>query len=173
MLSGCGGESSSNSTIGTAGSTARFTLQGDHLYILKESTNWEWGGSEIQVFNGSDAKAPYPWINFEVDPGAETLFSDSERLYIGDDNGVHIYSLQNLGTPEYISSSTHARACDPVVVEGNYMYVTLRDGFTCFNNINELQIVDISDPNYPVTVKKNSHAKSIWFSSFWRATVCV
>jgi hypothetical protein len=40
-------------------------------------------------------------------------------------------------------------SCDPVVVEGDYAYVTLRDGTTCNTFTNQLDVVNISNVTNP------------------------
>ena len=58
------------------------------------------------------------------------------------------------------------RSCDPVVADPNYAYVTLRGGTNCFTDINELQIIDIQDPqNLSVVARKdmyNPHGLGIY-----------
>ncbi|PJF33372.1 MAG: hypothetical protein CUN57_02355, partial [Phototrophicales bacterium] len=55
--------------------------------------------------------------------------------------------------PEREGVYRHTRSCDPVVVEGNYAYVTLRDGTDCRGGVNQLDVVDVSDPSRPRKVK--------------------
>jgi hypothetical protein len=48
----------------------------------------------------------------------------------------------------------HIRSCDPVVAQNGYAYITLNtSNQRCFNGMNELQIVDISNINSPQLVK--------------------
>ena len=56
--------------------------------------------------------------------------------------------------PEQESEIEHVESCDPVIVSGEYAYITLRNGSKCQGFINELDIVDISNLNAPVLVKK-------------------
>jgi hypothetical protein len=44
-------------------------------------------------------------------------------------------------------------SCDPVVVEGNYAYVTLRTGNFCETDVNQLEIVDIHKLASPIKIK--------------------
>ena len=61
-----------------------------------------------------------------------------------------IYGTTNPNAPEYISSVNHLTACDPVVVQDNYCYVTIRSGTTCMGELNQLDVIDISDLYNPV-----------------------
>lgn len=45
------------------------------------------------------------------------------------------------------------RACDPVVTDGRYAYVTLHAGTNCGGAANELNVVDIKDLMNPTLVK--------------------
>jgi hypothetical protein len=58
---------------------------------------------------------------------------------------MHILDNSDPTNPTYLSTFRHARACDPVVVEGNTAFVTLRDGNECQNFVNQLDVVDISN----------------------------
>ena len=55
--------------------------------------------------------------------------------------------------PEYVSSYWHVTSCDPVVVEGNYAYITLRTGNRCETDVNQLDIVDIHKLDSPKKIK--------------------
>jgi hypothetical protein len=67
---------------------------------------------------------------------------------------MYIYSLADPGNPEYLSAFWHASSCDPVVVEGNYAYVTLRAGNLCGESQSLLNVIDISDIMAPVLLKE-------------------
>ena len=62
---------------------------------------------------------------------------------------MYIYSLHDPIQPEYVSTYWHITSCDPVVVEGNYAFVTLRTGTSCEGDVNQLDVVDIHNPNNP------------------------
>jgi hypothetical protein len=67
--------------------------------------------------------------------------------------GMYIYDLADPVQPEYVSQYWHVTSCDPVVVEGNYAYITLRTGNTCQTDVNRLDIVDIHDLREPMLLK--------------------
>ncbi|WP_051536213.1 hypothetical protein [Marinilabilia salmonicolor] len=62
---------------------------------------------------------------------------------------MFVYSLQDPSSPQFISQFRHASACDPVVVEGDYAYVTLRGGNLCGAIESQLEVIDISVIEYP------------------------
>ncbi len=62
---------------------------------------------------------------------------------------MSIFNLVDPSEPKLITTYTHMRSCDPVVVEGDYAYVTLRDGTTCSGFTNQLEVINISDLTRP------------------------
>ena len=130
---------------GVGGSMARFTLYSDYLYAIDNAS--------LHLFDISETSSPkfakYIPISWQI----ETLFPYEQKLFIGAQSGMYIYSLQNPANPEFISEFRHATACDPVVVEGNYAYVTLRGGNLCGAVESQLDVIDISTIEYPKMVK--------------------
>jgi hypothetical protein len=51
--------------------------------------------------------------------------------------------------PQYVSDIQHFRACDPVVVEGDVAFVTLRGGNRCGDTESVLLCIDIADIGNP------------------------
>jgi hypothetical protein len=150
LLSACGGggsdgSSASSSDTGTAGSMSRFAIVDDHLYTIADD--------RLQIFDISTPSSPEPWAQFWVGFNIETLFSYQSHLYIGANDGVYIYENSNPEFPEFVSLFRHFRGCDPVVVQGNYAYVTLRGSGACPGAVNQLDIIDISIPSQPTLVK--------------------
>ncbi|HPX06679.1 MAG TPA: hypothetical protein PLC17_12135, partial [Tenuifilaceae bacterium] len=64
-----------------------------------------------------------------------------------------IYSLSNMASPRQVSFTSHIRSYDPVVVQGDFAYVTLRSNDGWWSSRNELQIYNISNPNSPSLLK--------------------
>jgi hypothetical protein len=83
----------------------------------------------------------------------ETLYRLGNNLFVGTTTGLLIYDLVNPRKPNQISSYDHLTACDPVVVDGQYAYVTLRTGTMCTNGQNLLEVIDKSSINNPFLVK--------------------
>lgn len=141
---------------GVAGSMARFALVNDHLYALDHS--------QMHVFNVSttDMQAQGP---VSVNWGIETIFPYRDYLFIGSETGMFIYDNSNPAIPTFVSSFEHAQACDPVFVDGDHAYVTLRGGTPCQNFVNQLDIIDISNIHQPTLVSShnmtNPHGLSV------------
>ena len=68
-------------------------------------------------------------------------------MVLGTQNGIVFYNLDNMDEPRYVSEYQHVTSCDPVFVNGDYAYVTLRSGNSCWGWVNELHIVNIEDIN--------------------------
>tara|TARA_R110000751_G_scaffold22099_2_gene62586 strand:- start:1416 stop:1868 length:453 start_codon:yes stop_codon:yes gene_type:complete len=62
---------------------------------------------------------------------------------------MYIYSIENPQKPEFISEFRHGTACDPVVVDGDYAYVTLKGGNFCGTAESGLYVVDVSNLENP------------------------
>ena len=60
-----------------------------------------------------------------------------------------IYSVSDPNNPAFESMISHAYGCDPVVVDNDLAYVTVRSGNTCGQQNNELFIVDVKDTKNP------------------------
>lgn len=133
---------------GIGGSMARFAITGNYLYIVN-NTN-------LKVFDINQETDPKPGADIKLGIGIETIFPYQDKLFIGSQDGMHIYDNAQPANPELISVYNHVQSCDPVVVEGNYAYVTLRNGNTCRNGANLLDIVNISDLKAPQLVKSIS-----------------
>lgn len=147
MLTSTGSPSSgvSNSGIGVGGSMARFTLYDEVLYLIDNSN--------IKIFNVQNSANPLFIKDMYINWGIETLFPYEDKLFIGSTSGMMVYSLTNPLEPKFISNFSHLTACDPVVVEGNYAYVTLRGGNLCGAVSSQLDVINISNIESPQLVK--------------------
>jgi hypothetical protein len=134
-----GGES--QPSVGQGGSMARFKIVGDFLYVVDYSN--------INIFDISDVAAPKVLDDVHVAWDIETIFNQGAVLFIGGRQGLYIYDIKNPAKPEFISEFRHGTACDPVVVDGSYAYVTLKGGNFCGNTESGLYIVDISNLKNP------------------------
>jgi hypothetical protein len=86
--------------------------------------------------------------------GVETMFLSGKYMFLGSSNGMLIYDLSDPLKPVYLSNFWHSTACDPVVVQNNLAYVTLRGGVTCTNrSTNELSVLDITNITAPVLLR--------------------
>ena len=133
---------------GIGGSMARFTIVGDYLYTVD---SWD-----LNTFDISDQINPEFKSKVGLGWGDETIFPYDNRLFIGAQNGMYIYDLENKVEPEWISTYEHITSCDPVVVQGDFAFVTLRGGTECQSFNNQLDIIDISKISEPTLFKSYS-----------------
>lgn len=133
--------SKGNTNTGTGGSMARFMVYDDFLYTVDNSS--------LRLFAISTPSDPTMVKEVYVGWNIETLYPYDNKLFLGSTTGMFIYNLQDPSNPEFISQFRHASSCDPVVVEGNYAYVTLRAGNLCGDINSQLDVIDISDIQNP------------------------
>jgi len=127
---------------GVGGSMARFLTYDNYLYTLENS--YKLKSIDISDVNGVEVKNEQElWGN------VETLFIADAYMYVGTSEGMHILSLEEPSTPLFLSTYRHITACDPVVVEGDLAYVTLRSGSRCGGIQNLLEVIDIADRYEP------------------------
>ena len=138
--SGGGGQAN-----GTGGSMARFIIYRNILYTIDQS--------DLHMFDISDELSPISAGSQNIGWNIETVFIARNHLFIGSMTGMYIYDLADPVKPEYVSAYWHVTSCDPVVVEGNYAYITLRTGNLCETDVNQLDIVDIHKLSSPLKIK--------------------
>jgi hypothetical protein len=147
--SGFGSPTPTSTGSGTGGSSARFTIVDDRLYAVTQS--------EMKLFNVKTPSKPTNDGSVNLGFGIETIFPYKNMLFLGTTTGVQIWDNKVPNSPKYLSRLDHARACDPVVVENDIAYVTLRsvNNFSrCGSAIaNQLDIIDVSNPTTPILKK--------------------
>jgi hypothetical protein len=131
---------------GTGGSLARFTVYDNYLYAVDNYM--------LRLFNITQSDNPVAEKEMYVGWNIETLFPYEQKLFLGSTSGMYIYSLADPSNPQYISVFFHATSCDPVVVEGNCAYVTLRAGNLCGDQISQLDVIDLADIYNPKLLKE-------------------
>jgi hypothetical protein len=135
----------SGTTTGVGGSMARFTISGNHLYAMD--------GGNLDIVEVSSPPRPVAKKEVPIAWDMETIFPRDNHLFFGTQTGMLIYDIQNAESPTLVSRYSHIRSCDPVVVEGDYAYVTLRSGSACAGFTNQLEVIDISNLTTPTLVK--------------------
>ncbi len=131
---------------GQGGSLAVFTLKGNYLYTVDNSN--------LHVFDLTNPMQPQLKNTTTIGFNIETLYSLDQYLFIGSQNGMFIYSIENPEDPEYISEAHHFTACDPVVSNLDYTFVTLRSGNNCGSTDNVLEVYDTEDFSHPTLVNQ-------------------
>lgn len=137
---------SPNGQTGTGGSMARFAIVGNALYCVLPN--------QLQVYDISTPTNPVKQDVVELNMGLETIFPYKNNLFIGANDGMYIFDNQQPSKPTLLSQYRHVQSCDPVVVQGNYAYVTLRAGVDCrrFTSTSSLDVIDIKDLKNPQLV---------------------
>jgi hypothetical protein len=127
----------SSESTGQGGSLARFKIVNDYLYAVDSHS--------INIFDINNLEAPRELQKVHAGFDIETIFNRENLLFLGSMSGMFIYNIDKPETPLFISEFQHGTACDPVVVDDNYAYITLRAGNFCGAFDSSLEIVDISD----------------------------
>jgi len=133
--------SSGKSTNGVNGSMSRFALYDNKLYAVLNNY--------MSIFDLSGEKPVKVKESIYIGWNVETIFSYEDNMFMGTPTGMIIYSVKDPLNPEYQQSITHAFGCDPVVVDNDLAYITVRSGNTCGQNTNELIIVNVADVKNP------------------------
>ncbi|HEX6914048.1 MAG TPA: hypothetical protein VF145_02325 [Chitinophagaceae bacterium] len=155
LIFGCGKDSGYNSSgsyspgsgtggTGKAGSLARFAIVGNYLYALDEN--------DLVCYDISAPNNPVLKKRQNVGFRIETIYPYQDKLFIGAQTAMYAYSIADPASPQLISMVSHVRACDPVVVQGNYAYVTLRSGTVCGGS-NTLNVYNVSNSAAPQLLK--------------------
>ncbi|MGC1632836.1 MAG: hypothetical protein WA749_12060 [Gelidibacter sp.] len=139
--------SSESSNVGSGGSLARFQIVEDYLYTV--------GSAQMSIFNISNLANPTLETIQDSGWDIETMFYADDHLYLGASHGMYIYSLENPASPSYVSQFSHWNGCDPVVVDGDYAYLTLRGGNACGQLESVLEVIDVSDKTNPKLVARH------------------
>jgi len=136
-------------SVGTGGSYARFQIGNNALYTVDSY--------QLNVFNIGEPAA----ISFDKSVymmswfgggQLETLFKQGDYLFVGATNGMHVVDATDEFNPYFLSGFSHATACDPVVVNGNTAYITVRGGTTCGATEDQVNVINISDITSPSLV---------------------
>jgi hypothetical protein len=138
----------SGNATGIGGSYAKFQINGNALYTTESNV--------LKIFNISNPAETHflKTASLSTWTGAgvfETLFKQGNYMFVGATNGMYVFDASDAFNLEYVSSFSHATACDPVVVEGTKAYITLRNGTTCNAAIeDQINVIDISNIQQPL-----------------------
>lgn len=141
--------SASQSGTGTAGSEAVMTLVGNYLYAIPEQHSL----GLINIADSTNPTAAPASPIYLAGYDLETVFPIQDKLLLGSKEGVYVYSLSNPAQPVKVSEFTHGTACDPVIANSKYAYLTMHAGTDCGGAANELDILDAADISNATLVK--------------------
>jgi hypothetical protein len=135
---------------GVGGSMATFAILNDYLYSVTDS--------RLNVINIIHEEQP-EWVN-TITPDdrfatIETIYPFKNKLFVGSQTAMFIYSVDNPSAPVLEGTFNHARVCDPVIADDNYAFVTLRSGggTICHDDVNQLDVLDIHNISNPTLIK--------------------
>lgn len=131
-------------STGTTGSLSRFTIVGNYLYAVDLN--------RLNIFNiaspANTAKTGTVDIGFNI----ETIYPYGDKLFIGSNTALYVYSLANPANPQMVGIANHFTACDPVVANDTVAYVTVRSGTNCNSTLNQLIVYRLNSAINPIEV---------------------
>lgn len=128
------------SAASVGGSMARFALYQNYLYTVNQHA--------LRLYQVSQPASPDYTGIVNLGQVVETIFPYQHYLFIGSSTGMLIYDVTNPEQPSDRKQFAHFYACDPVVAQNGYAYVTLRNGSTCRGaQVNELDVVNVKNMN--------------------------
>jgi hypothetical protein len=145
FLAACEKDSSSvtsNSSSGNSanGSLARFITVGNYLYTV-DVTN-------LKTYDITNPATPILKNSTNVGFGIETILPYNNKLFIGSNANMFIYSIADPATPTKLSQVTYfVRGRDPIIVKDTIAYSTLR-----FFGSGTLSIINVKNELAPLTV---------------------
>jgi hypothetical protein len=146
FYSHCNKEShnAANQTSGAGGSTARFTIAGNYLYVVDHTS--------LKSFLITNPNEPVYKSKTDIGINIETIFPYQDKLFIGSSSSMYIFSLTDPAKPRQVGFASYQvrMSCDPVVVKDQAAYATLRADGPCGWSQSALVVYDISSVSAPV-----------------------
>ncbi|MEP6699866.1 MAG: hypothetical protein ABJA85_01060 [Bacteroidota bacterium] len=146
LMNSCNKESINGvGAAGAGGSTARFTIIGNFLYVVDNTS--------LKAFDISNpAVAPVLKSTTDVGVNIETIFPYQDKLFIGSSFSMHIFSLINPERPTRLAQADYIvrMSCDPVVAKDSTAYATLNGTGPCGGGGSQLVVYNIKDITRPV-----------------------
>ncbi len=145
-MSNASGNSSgvSGGGVGAGGSMARFGIKENVLYVLDQNT--------LKVFDITNKTSPVKHNDLYPGWGVETMYLTENTMFLGTTTGMVIFDISIPLSPQTRKFFSHARSCDPVIVDDTLAYITLRTGTTCGGSTNTLSVVNVKNINSPSLV---------------------
>jgi len=134
--------STTDGLTGKGGSTARFALTSTHLYAVEDDN--------LKVYQIMDDGALEKINTIALNPGVETIFARDHWVYLGTNDAMVTFDITNPADPVFVSSYSHFVSCDPVVVQDTLAFVTLRTYSCRPSSTNQLEIINIKNPQQPI-----------------------
>ncbi|MCB0697356.1 MAG: hypothetical protein KDC07_08325 [Chitinophagaceae bacterium] len=131
-----------NGGSGKGGSLARFTIAQGYLYVVDDL--------KLHAYSLANPASPKLTSTQILGEDIETIYSYKDKLFIGSQNAMYVYSIADASKPTKLGIASHVRACDPVVANDTIAYVTVRSGTTCGGTQNALYVYDVQHVLNPV-----------------------
>jgi hypothetical protein len=123
---------------GVAGSMAGMVIMNNYLYAISEMHS-------LGIVDITNPSVPKLDSSFFAGYDLQTIYPFEDKLFLGSAIGMFMYDVSDPQHPVSIGEFEHGRACDPVISDGSYAYVTLHAGTDCGGDQNELDIINIKD----------------------------
>ncbi len=136
---------SSATPAGQGGSMARFAIVNNYMYAVSTY--------QLSTLSLAQPQQPVVQNTIYIGGGIETIYPFQDKLFIGSQSSMMIYNIANPQLPVRMGAFAHANVCDPVITDGNYAYVTLRNGTACNSFTNQLDVVNVQNLMQPALVK--------------------
>jgi len=135
--------SADGASAGAGGSTARFTIAGNYLYVVDNLS--------LKSFDISSNTAAVYKSKTEIGINIETIFPYQDKLFIGSSSTMYIYSLSDPANPTPLGKAEYTirMACDPVVARDSVAYATLRSTGRCGGSQSALVVYNIKNISSP------------------------
>ena len=144
-LISCTKESASvnGASAGAGGSTARFTIAGNYLYVVDNLS--------LKAFDISSNTTPVYKSKTEIGINIETIFPYQDKLFIGSSSTMYVYSLSDPSRPTQLGKAEYTirMSCDPVVARDSVAYATLRATGPCGGSASALVVYNIKNISSP------------------------
>jgi hypothetical protein len=141
-----GAATQNTKSSGVAGSMAGMVLMNNYLYAITEMHS-------LGIIDVTNAAAPKLHSSFFAGYDLQTIYPFEDKLFLGSAIGMFMYDVSDPEHPVSIGQFEHGRACDPVISDGSYAYVTLHAGTDCGGDQNELNVINIEDVEHSELVK--------------------
>ena len=145
VLISCTKETAANgaASAGAGGSTARFTIAGNYLYVVDNVS--------LKAFDISSNTTPVFKSKTEIGINIETIFPYQDKLFIGSSSTMYVYSLSDPTKPTQLGKAEYTirMACDPVVARDSVAYATLRSTGRCGGGLSALVVYNIKNISSP------------------------
>jgi len=147
-LISCGKEMTANGgSTGAGGSTARFTIAGNYLYVVDNVS--------LKAFDISSNTTAVFKSKTEIGINIETIFPYQDKLFIGSSSTMYVYSLSDPSRPTQLGKAEYTirMSCDPVVARDSVAYATLRATGPCGGSSSALVVYNIKNISSPQLMK--------------------